>query len=56
MKSSGEALSVSYTVATLDARSKMSRMRTLLSLNRDEARAIAARLLDAADKSCAARS
>ena len=31
MKSSGEALSVSYTVATLDARSKMARMRMLLS-------------------------
>ena len=30
-KSSGEAIQVSYTVATLDARSKMARMRTLLS-------------------------
>ena len=30
-KSSGEAIQVSYTVATLDARSKMSRMRMLLS-------------------------
>ena len=29
--SSGEAIQVSYTVATLDARSKMARMRTLLS-------------------------
>ena len=31
MKSSGEAVQVSYTVATLDARSKMARMRMLLS-------------------------
>ncbi len=46
MKSSGEALSVSYTVATLDARTEFSRLRALLGSATPEAREEVDRLVD----------
>ncbi|MHB8564708.1 MAG: hypothetical protein ACYDDA_12360 [Acidiferrobacteraceae bacterium] len=46
MKSSGEAISVSYTVATLDARSEFSRLRRLLGSATPEAQGELDRLVD----------
>ena len=46
MKSSGEAVQVSYTVATLDARTEFSRLRALLGSATPEAREEVDRLVD----------